>query len=148
MLASLGLVILFAFQIRAPQYAGSISDEVTALSPALLAAEEIAAARGDQQTLLVIVDASEEPIIDTFDRLDTLAESLEAAGIPAEVRSLNSLRDQLFVFGLGPDDSVFELTQALRDADRELSLVSRDAKSYSVAVTVADRQEAEALSVS
>ena len=146
MLVSLVLVAIFASQIRAPQYAGSISDEVTTLSPALLAAEEVAAARGDQKTLLVIVDASEEPIRETLDRLDALSKSLEAAGIPAEVRSLNVLRDQLFVFGLDPTDSIFDLLRSLRDTGHELSLVSRSARSYSVAVAVAGHQEADALS--
>ncbi|MEL7187850.1 MAG: hypothetical protein AAFN50_15690, partial [Pseudomonadota bacterium] len=145
MLVSLALVVLFALQIRAPQYAGSISDQVSAQSPVLAAAEEVSAARGGLKTLLVIVEVSDESIGATFERLTAVEQTLTAIGVAAEVRSLNSLREQLFVFGLDASDPVFELLQALRDAGKELSLVSRDARSFSIAVTVPDEQERDAL---
>lgn len=145
MLISLGLVVLFALQIRPPEYAGSISEQVSSRPPALVAAEDIAAARGDQQTILVIADATDESIGATFERLASIKPSLADAGITAEVRSLHALRDQLFVFGLDENDPLSDLLRALRDASKELSLVSRDANSFSVAVSVPDAQEVDAL---
>ena len=146
-IVALVLLVVLAAQVRTPEYSGSLTEQITAQSAQLTAASEINTARGDEHTLIVLVPASDTTIGVLFQSLSGLGQRFEAAGIEAEIKSLLSLRDQLFLFGLSEDDPVSSLLSALSDGGRERALISKDAGRYGLTVTVADAKAAEALSL-
>ena len=141
------LLVVLASQVRTPEYSGSITEQITAQSAQLTAAAEINAARGDEHTLIVLVPAAETSIDTLFETLAGLEAHLTTSRIDAEVKSLLTLRNQLFLFGLEESDPASALLGALREGGRERALISRDASRYGLTVTVADAVAADTLNV-
>jgi len=127
------LVVALATQVTAPEFAGSMVDQIHTGSRQLEDARLVAAARGGLETLVLLVDAGDSTIGTTFSWLEKLDARLEALSPDITVRSLDRLRDQLFVYGLSPGDRTESLLLAVRDSGGS-SVVSRDASTFAVFV--------------
>lgn len=146
-IAAILLVVLFGSQIRPPTFSGSLVEQIVEGNSQMAAAAEIAAARGNRQTVVLIVEPGDILIGVAFDELRALEGRFATAGLDAVFGSLVSLQDQLFLFGLSAESALAELLVALRSDARGNTLVSRDGVLFGVAVTVHESDEARALSL-
>ncbi|MDH3273052.1 MAG: MMPL family transporter [Gammaproteobacteria bacterium] len=131
-----GLLALLALMIRPPVIEGSMLDQISGSNEGLEVALQIAQASGDATTVAVIVRPKVGiSIAAVFDDLATLRQKLASASDSASVRSIDSVRDQLFLYDLNPDDSVHTLTSALRENPLAQTIISADALSFLVVVS-------------
>ncbi|MCH9694827.1 MAG: MMPL family transporter [Gammaproteobacteria bacterium] len=141
------LVVVFGSLVRAPTFSGSMVNDIIDGNSEMLAAAEISAARGNRESVMLIVGPGDISVGAAFDELRALEDSFATAGIDATFGSLDSLRDQLFVFGLTPESRLSELLSALRSDVSGATLVSRDGTLFATVVTVHSSDEARAVAL-
>lgn len=139
------IVGLFASAVRPPTYSGSMVGPISAGNPAVLAASQIAAARGNVVDIVILVEAGPVTIAEAFLGVAALEATLAAADIAADIRSVHSLADRLFLFGLTLDDPLATLLSSLNEDDDLGMLVSQDETLFAIAVSVSDNEELAAL---
>ena len=132
-LLALAIIFLLGTQVRPPVFAGSMIDEIDAGNPVLERAALVSAARGNAETIVVLMDPGDSSIGATIASLTKLRAELEQISPEVSLRSLESLVGQMIVYGLGPDDTARELLVALRE-DVASTIVSRDARLFAAIV--------------
>lgn len=132
-LLALAIIFLLGAQVRPPVFAGSMIDEIDAGNPVLERAALVSAARGNAETIVVLIDPGNSSIGATIAALKALRAELEQISPEVSLRSLESLIGQMIVYGLGPDDTARELLVALRE-DVASTIVSRDARLFAAIV--------------
>lgn len=132
-LLALAIIFLLGAQVRPPVFAGSMIDEIDAGNPVLERAALVSAARGNAETIVVLIDPGNSSIGATMAALKALRAELEQISPEVSLRSLESLIGQMIVYGLGPDDTARELLVALRE-DVASTIVSRDARLFAAIV--------------
>ena len=132
-LLALAIIFLLGAQVRPPVFAGSMIDEIDAGNPVLERAALVSAARGNAETIVVLMDPGDSSIGATIASLTKLRAELEQISPEVSLRSLESLVGQMIVYGLGPDDTARELLVALRE-DVASTIVSRDARLFAAIV--------------
>ncbi len=123
-------------------------DQISGSNEGLAAAMQIARASGDATTVAVIVRPKAAiDIAAVFDDLAELRQKLAAASNSASVRSIDSARDQLFLYDLAPTDSVLTLTSALRDNPLAQTIISADASGFLIVISSSSNDEKQLLRV-
>jgi len=135
-LLATGLLVLVATMIRPPVIEGSMLDQLSGSNEGLLVARRIARASGSTSTIAIIV----RPKIDiniaaVFADLGLLRQELASVARDASVRSVDSARDQLFVYDFDATDSIHALTRALRDNPQAQTIISSDANRFLIVVS-------------
>jgi predicted RND superfamily exporter protein len=125
---------LVAALIRPPAIEGSMVDQLSGATEDLEVVRQISAATGDAAIALIIVKPAPVKIADTFADLDALQDRLAATDRRVSVNSVNSVREQLFVFGLSGDDPIADLLTALRGTAETGSMISKDGARFLIAV--------------
>jgi len=129
-----GVLALIALMIRPPVIEGS--------------ARQIARATGDASTVAVIVRPKPDITIGAvFADLALLRQDLAAVGKNVSVRSVDSARDQLFLYDLTPTDLLHRLSIALRENPQARSIISADASSFLVVISSPGSDEERLLDV-
>jgi predicted RND superfamily exporter protein len=147
-LLAAGLLALVAMMIRPPVIEGSMLDQISGSNEGLAAAMQIARASGDATTVAVIVRPKAAiDIAAVFDDLAMLRQKLASVSSSASVRSVDSARDQLFLYDLTPTDSVHMLTNALRDNPLAQTIISADASGFLIVVSSSGNDEKQLLRV-
>jgi predicted RND superfamily exporter protein len=136
------LLALIAMMIRPPVIEGSMLDQISGSNEGLEVALAIARATGDATTVAIIVRPKvEADIAAVFDDLASVREKLSAVSNGASVRSIDSAREQLFLYDLAPTDSVFMLTSALRENPLAQTIISADASGFLIVVSASGNDE-------
>jgi predicted RND superfamily exporter protein len=147
-LLATGLLALVAMMIRPPVIEGSMLDQISGSNEGLEAAMQIARASGDATTVAVIVRPKAAiDIAAVFDDLAMLRQKLASVSSSASARSIDSARDQLFLYDLTPADSVHTLTNALRDNPLAQTIISADASGFLIVVSSSGNDEKQLLRV-
>lgn len=141
-LLATGLLALIATMIRPPIIEGSMLDQISGSNEGLEVALQIAQASGEATTAAVIVRPKPSAdIAAVFDDLARLRQELTSLVSSATLRSIDSAREQLFLYDLAPTDSVHALTSALRENPLAGTTISSDASSFLVVVSFANGDE-------
>jgi predicted RND superfamily exporter protein len=136
------LLALVAMMIRPPVIEGSMLDQISGSNEGLEVARQIARATGDVTTVAIIVrPKAEANIAAIFDDLASVREKLASVSNGALVRSIDSARDQLFLYDLGPTDSVLTLMSALRDNPLARTIISANASGFLIVVSSSGKDE-------
>ena len=123
-------------------------DQISGSNEGLGAALQIERASGDATTVAVIVrPRAGIDIAAVFDDLAMLRQKLASVSDSASVSSIDSARDQLFLYDLVPGDSVHTLTNALRENPLAQTIISADALSFLVVVSSSGGDEKRLLRV-
>ena len=147
-LLATGLLALLAMMIRPPVIEGSMLDQISGSNEGLEVALQIARASGDATTVAVIVRPKTGiDIAAVFDDLAVLREKLASVSTSVSVRSIDTARDQLFLYDLTPGDSVLTLATALRENPLAQTIISADALSFLVVVASSGGDEKQLLRV-
>jgi len=129
------LLALSAGLIRAPTIDGSMVDRMSGTNEQLEVARRISAAAGNMTNAAVIVAPRALSIGDVFARLGELRHELADIHSDISLRSIDSSREQLFLYGLGEDDAVQDLLPALRDTPQSTSIINAAATRFLIVVT-------------
>ena len=123
-------------------------DQISGSDEGLGVALQIERASGDATTVAIIVrPKAGVDIAAVFDDLAVLRRTLASVSDSASVRSIDSARDQLFLYDLDPGDSVHTLTNALRENPLAQTIISADALSFLVVVSSPGGDEKQLLRV-
>ena len=144
---ALVLVAVIALQVQQPVFSGSMVEDISEDNLQLQADQLIAEARGNKETIFVVVEAGNATIDQAFADVESLGSALEEAGLNVGVRSVHQLRGQLFLLGLSKDDSFSELLAALRLDEANSPLVSNDGRLFGIVILVQAKDEVRALKV-
>jgi predicted exporter len=143
-----GVLALVALMIRPPIIEGSMLDQISGSNEGLEVARQIARASGDASTVAVIVRPRPEiTIAAVFHDLALLRQGLTTVSKNVSVRSVDSVRDQLFLYGLTPTDLLRNLTFVLRDNPQVQTIISSDASSFLVVISSPGGDESPLLDV-
>ena len=135
-LVATGLLAIIAMMIRPPVIEGSMLDQISGSNEGLQVARLIARASGDASTIAVIVrPKTDMTIAAVFADLALLRQRLVAVGNSVSVRSVDSARDQLFLYDLVPADLLRKLTNALRENPQAQTIISSDASSFLIVIS-------------
>ena len=115
-------------------------DQMSAAEGQLKISRQIQAASGGLTTAAVIVSPTDQSISAVFSALAALRGSLSALGDDIDVRSIDSAREQLFLYGLSGDDSVQRLLEVLRGSEEAATIISDDASRFLIVLTFPERQ--------
>ena len=117
-------------------------DQISGSNEGLEVARQIARATGDVTAVAIMVRPKPDAdIAAVFDDLASLREKLASVSNSAPVRSIDSARDQLFLYDLAPTDSVLALTSALRENPLARTIISADASGFLIVVSSSGRDE-------
>ena len=123
-------------------------DQLSGSNEGLEVARQIARATGDASTVAVIVRPKPDITIGAvFADLALLRQDLAAVGKNVSVRSVDSARDQLFLYDLTPTDLLHRLSIALRENPQARSIISADASSFLVVISSPGSDEERLLDV-
>jgi len=123
-------------------------DQISGGNEELGVARQIARASGDASTVAVIVRPKPDiTIAAVFDDLALLRHDLTAASKNVSVQSVDSARDQLFLYGLASTDLLLNLTSALRENPQVQSIISSDASSFLLVISSPGGDESPLLDV-
>jgi predicted RND superfamily exporter protein len=147
-LLATGLLALIAMMIRPPLIEGSMLDQISGSNEGLEVAQRIARASGDRATVAIVVSPKPAANIATiFDDLALLRQALASVGDGVSFQSIDSARDQLFLYDLALTDSVRALTRALRENPLARTIISADASSFLIVVSSSGNDERQLLRV-
>lgn len=110
-------------------------DQLSGATGDLEVVRQISAATGDAAIALIIVQPRGTTISDVFADLDELEDRLTATDRQISVRSVDGVREQLFVFGLDGDDPIGDLLVALQSTPDAGPMISRDGSRFLIAVS-------------
>ena len=143
-----GVLALVALMVRPPVIEGSVLDRISGNNEGLEVARQIARASGDASTVAVIVRPKPDvTIAAVFADLAVLRRNLAAVSNNVSVRSVDSARDQLFLYDLTPTDLLHRLTGALRENPQARAVISSDADSFLVVISSPGDEEGPLLDV-
>jgi len=134
-------VVLVAALIRAPVIEGAMVDQMSAADGQLQISRQIHAASGGLTTAAVIVSPADQRISAVFSDLAALRGSLSDLGGDIDVRTIDSAREQLFLYGLTEDDPVRRLLEVLRSNAEAATIISGDASRFLIVLSFPERQE-------
>ncbi|MCZ6774297.1 MAG: hypothetical protein O7G83_20250 [Proteobacteria bacterium] len=141
------LVVAFAMQLRPPTFVGSMVDELAANNPHILAAEQIAAARGNTETIVALIAPGSATIGGAFADLRSLEAGIQQISGRALVRSAHLFAGQLILFGHNDETPLSAFLLGLQQGGGASSLVSKDAGLFGLAADVANTDTAEVLAL-
>ena len=133
-LATLLLSSLAAL-VRAPAIEGSMIDRISGAGESLQTAREIQAATGNLTMAAVIVTPADISIEEGFASLAALRARLGRVNSRTEVESIDSVSEQLFLYGLSSDDRLESLLHKLAGSPGASVLIGRDLSRFLVAIT-------------
>jgi predicted RND superfamily exporter protein len=139
------LLALSASIIHAPDIEGSMVDQLSGSNEQLEIARRISAATGNETTIAVIVAPGEQSIGDAFFSLAGLRNSLASLGDDVSVRSVDTARDQLFLYGLDEKDPLPELLRVLRETPQSAAIISRLSHRFLVVINAPEALAPQAL---
>ena len=122
-------------------------DQLSGSNEQLEIAQRIAVATGNTTTIAVIVTPGEPSIGAAFVSLERLREKLGALGDDVSVRSIDTARDQLFLYGLGTEDPLQALLSALGETPQSAMIISRDAAQFVVEISTPEALALDALQI-
>jgi predicted RND superfamily exporter protein len=146
-IAATVLLALFAALIRPPVIQGSMLDQIPSSNMRLEIERRITAASGGTTLTAVIVAPREVSVSDVFGDLDKLRAELARLDRRIDMRSVDAVREQLFVYDLGGEDPVASLLGALRDSPQAATAVSGDARRFLIVLSSPASLEVELLRV-
>ena len=129
------LLVLSAGLIRAPTIDGSMVDRMSGTNEQLEVARRISAAAGNMTTAAVVVAPRALSIGDVFGSLGELRNELADVHDDISLRSIDSSREQLFLYGLSEEGSVQDLLPALRDTPQSITIINSAATRFLILVT-------------
>jgi predicted RND superfamily exporter protein len=141
------LLALSATFIRAPDIEGSMVDQLSGSNEQLEIARRISAATGNPSAIAVIVAPGELSIGGAFLGLDGLRAALAQLGDAVSVRSIDSARDQLFLYGLDEEDPLKDLLRVLRETPRSATIISKLSSRFIVVINAPETLAPEALAL-
>jgi len=139
------LLALSASVIHAPDIEGSMVDQMSGSNEQLEIARRISAATGNTTTIAVIVTPGDLSIGDAFLALDGLRATLAGLGGDVSVRSIDTARDQLFLYGLGEADPLQELLLVLRETPQSATIINRLLSRFIVVINAPEALAQDAL---
>ena len=120
-------------------------DQLSGSNEQLEIARRISAATGNETTIAVIVAPGEQSIGDAFFSLAGLRNSLASLGDDVSVRSVDTARDQLFLYGLDEKDPLPELLRVLRETPQSAAIISRLSHRFLVVINAPEALAPQAL---
>ena len=110
-------------------------DQISGGDEGLVVARRIALASGDASTVAVVVrPKADATIADVFTDLALLRQDLAAVSGAITIRSVDSAREQLFLYGLAPTDPVRALNRALRESPQARTIISSDSGGFLIVI--------------
>jgi len=122
-------------------------DQMSGSSEQLKIAQRISAATGGTTTIAIIAAPDALGIGAIFQNLADLRRTLLALHVAVQVRSIDDVREQLFLYGMTEDDQVHVLLGALRDTPQSATIIDASATRFLVVVTTPSALEQEVLEV-
>ncbi|MDH3552736.1 MAG: MMPL family transporter [Gammaproteobacteria bacterium] len=129
------LLALIAALIRPPVIEGSMVDQLSGTTAELAVVQQIATATGDRSTAVMIVTPADVSIAAVFADLGALRHRLADLDSSITLRSIDVVRDQLFVYGLDRQDLIIELLGALRGAPEARAMINNDGTRFLLVVS-------------
>lgn len=146
MLAVVLLAVLAAF-IRTPVIEGSMVDQLSGSIERLEIARRITAAAGGETTVAIIFTPRSVSIGQVFDDLARLRGALAAVSERLVVHSVDTARDQLFVYDLKEADPIASLLSVLRENPEATTIISQSGARFLAVISVPEELERVALEV-
>ncbi len=128
------VAVVVAASFRDPAIDGSMIDRMSGDNPQAAIAREIRAASGDRVLVAITAEPATETIGEAFADIGALRSRLAALGDAVTVSSIDSARDQLFLYGLTAQDPVARLLADLRDTPRSAGLIDSQARRFLIVV--------------
>lgn len=148
--SAVAAILLLAFcasLIRAPGIDGSMLDQMSGTNARFEIARRISAASGDESTAAVIVAPGDVSIGDVFAELAKLQAAFAARDDRISLRSVDSARAQLFVYGLNLQSPAYALLGVLRDNPQSATIINADSTKFLIVITSPESLQLEVLAV-
>lgn len=120
-------------------------DQLSGSNEQLEIAQRIAVATGNTTTIAVIITPGEPSIGEAFVGLEGLRTKLNSLGGGVSVRSIDTARDQLFLYGLSLDDPLQALLSALAETPQSAMIISRDSVRFVAEISAPEALARDAL---
>lgn len=122
-------------------------DQTSGTNERLEVARRITAASGDEPAAAVIVTPGDVSIGSVFAELAALRGAFTALDRRISLRSVDSARSQLFVYGLNLDSPVDTLLGVLRDSPQSATIINADSTKFLIVITSPESLQLEVLAV-